>query len=204
MINNEVAVLLLAGGQSRRLGGGDKCLRSLEKEIILDKILQKILPQNKSIILNANGDPDRFSKYSFPIIQDTMDGYLGPLVGILSGMEWVRKNQKNKKYIVSIATDTPFFPYNLVEKLYSTAIARPEKIICASWQGRKNPVFAIWPISLIHDLRKDILSGSRKIDSWTYKYGVYAINFISPNDPFFNINTPEDLKLANEMVRGRK
>jgi molybdenum cofactor guanylyltransferase len=204
MINNEVTVILLAGGQSRRLGGGDKCLISLEKEIILDKILKKILPQNKSIILNANGDPDRFSKYSFPIIQDTMDGYLGPLVGILSGMEWVRKNQKNKKYIVSIATDTPFFPYNLVEKLYSTVVARPEKIICASWQGRKNPIFAIWPISLSDDLRKDILLGSRKIDSWTSKYGVYAINFVSPNDPFFNINTPEDLELANEMVGRRK
>jgi len=204
MIENDITILLLAGGQSRRLGGGDKCLQSLEKEIILDKILKNTLSQNKSIILNANGDPKRFSKYDFPIVEDTIDGYLGPLAGILSGMEWVRKNQKNKKYIVSIATDTPFFPHNLVSKLYNTVQCRPEKIICASWQGRTNPVFAIWPVSLSSYLRKDIFSGSRKIDAWTAKYGVYAINFVSPNNPFFNINTPEDLELANQMMRDKK
>ncbi|MDB4128046.1 molybdenum cofactor guanylyltransferase MobA [Hyphomicrobiales bacterium] len=204
MIDKEVTILLLAGGQSRRLGGGDKCLKILEKEVILDKILKKILPQNKSIILNANGDPNRFSKYSFPIVKDTIEGHLGPLVGVLSGMEWAKENQKNKKYIVSIATDTPFFPNNIVNKLYNTLKNRPEKIICASWQGRANPVFAIWPISLSHNLRADILSGARKIDSWTAKYGIYAVNFISPNDPFFNINTPEDLKLADQIMRAKK
>ena len=120
-------------------------------------------------------------------------------------MEWAKENQKNKKYIVSIATDTPFFPNNIVNKLYNTLKNRPEKIICASWQGRANPVFGIWSIDLMDKLEEDLTRGERKVEFWANSVGVKNIEMEFDNkDPFFNINTPEDLKKADQIMRAKK
>lgn len=202
MTASGVVGVLLAGGLARRMGGGDKPLRTLGGKPILDRVVARARPQVADLLLNVNGDPARFEGYGLPMAGDVIDGHAGPLAGILTGMEWARAAHPEVEWIVSFATDAPFLPGDLVAKLRAAAKGEDAEIACAMSGGRTHPVFALWPVALAGDLRTAMIDEDmRKIDAWTERYRIVHVEFpTDPVDPFFNINKPDNLAEAERLL----
>ena len=197
-----VGGIILAGGQARRMGGGDKCLSLIGKRTLLSIIIERAQDQVSSLILNANGDPNRFAVYSLPVLKDVIGGFYGPLAGILTGMEWLKDNKPRATWLVSFAGDAPFIPRNFVQTCLQNNQISDIEIICGRSSGRAHPVCSLWRVSLASELRKAIEEDEiRKIDAWTSNYSVYYQDFdADPIDPFFNINSENDLIVANTNI----
>lgn len=193
--------VVLAGGQARRLGGGDKALQELAGKPLLAHAIARLAPQVSNIIINANGDPARFDSFRRPVVADTVEGFAGPLAGVLAGMDWAAANVPDCEWIVTCATDAPFFPDDLVARL-SAAVSEGADMACAETNGRTHPVFGLWPVRLREDLRHAlVVEDIRKVDRWTARYGLAEVSFPAEVvDPFFNINRPEDIVEAERIV----
>jgi len=200
-----VTGVLLAGGLGRRMGGGDKPLKSLGGQPILDLVIERARPQVDALVLNVNGDTSRFSSYGLPIATDVIDDYAGPLAGILTGMEWSLSQVPDAEWMVSFATDAPFFPLDMVARLISETAKAGAEMACSQTRGRTHPVFALWPTRLAGELRDAMIKEDmRKIDLWTARYNILHVDFDGPEteiDPFFNINRPEDLLSAEDWLK---
>lgn len=194
--------VLLAGGQSSRMGGGDKTLRTLGGRPILEHIVERVRSQTTELILNANGDPARFAHLKLPVVADVVEGFAGPLAGILTALEWCRMERPRIEWVASFATDAPFLPLDLVARLANAVASDGADIACAKSDDRTHPVFAIWPVRLAGDLRRALIEEDmRKIDRWTERYRVAHVEFdCQPVDPFFNINRPENLTEAEKLL----
>jgi molybdopterin-guanine dinucleotide biosynthesis protein A len=197
-----VAGVLLAGGQARRMGGGDKCLRPLGGRPILARVIARAAPQVRALLLNANGDPGRFAAFGLPVAADLIAGFAGPLAGVLTGMAWARASRPDCPWIATVATDTPFFPLDLVARLLAAAEGEAAELACAASGGRSHPVFGLWPVRLADELRTAMLDQHiRKVDVWTARYRLIEVDFpTDPIDPFFNTNRPEDLAEAERLL----
>jgi molybdopterin-guanine dinucleotide biosynthesis protein A len=192
--------VVLAGGLSRRMGGGDKSLKLLAGQTILERVLSRAKPQVTSLVLNANGDAARFARFGLPVVADSVTGFAGPLAGVLAGLDWAAKEAKGASYVASFATDAPFFPLDLVKRLEAAVKGSTHDLACAASGGREHPVFGLWPVALREDLRKALADGMRKVDQWTARYRLARVEFsASPYDPFFNVNSPEDLAEAEKI-----
>ena len=196
-----VGGIILAGGQARRMGGGDKCLKLLSGQTLLSRIIGRVKPQISILILNANGNTERFLDYKLPTVSDVIGEFAGPLAGILTGMEWMRHHHQEVEWLVSIPGDAPFIPQDFVMRCLKAAWRTGTDIICAKSAGRAHPVCALWKVKLADELRLAIeRDGIRKIDKWSSNYLVHHEEFPTyPIDPFFNINSEEDLLLAEAM-----
>ncbi len=197
-----VAGVLLAGGRSRRMGGGDKCLRELAGRSILAHVIDRLQPQVGPLILNAAGDPARFAEFGLAVEPDTLGGYLGPLAGVLTGMLWATEHAQRCAYVVTVPTDAPFLPRDLVARFLAALETEGGELACAASGGRRHPVVGLWPVALADALRAAILDEEmRKIDRWTARYALCTVEFDDrPIDPFFNVNAPEDLARAEAFV----
>ena len=186
----DIVGALLAGGRARRMGGGDKCLRELAGKTLLAHVIERAGPQVPDLILNANGDPTRFAAYGLPVVADVVDGFAGPLAGVLTAMEWAANMRPDARYIATMATDAPFFPTDLVARLVAAVANETSALSCAMSGGRSHPVFGLWPVGLHADLRRAVVEeGVRKIDAWTARYRLVSVDFaVGDLDPFFNIN----------------
>jgi len=200
-----VVGVLLAGGKSRRMGGGDKNLRQLGGETILSRVVRQARPQVESLILNANGDASRFESYELPIVPDVVGDHAGPLAGVLTGMAWARENIPAAPWVVTFPTDAPFFPDDLVDSLRQAVDMAGDDLACAGSMGRPHPVFGLWPVWLYDSLHHAVVEeGVRKIDEWTARYRIVEVDFpADPIDPFFNLNSPEDLEAAEKLIAQR-
>ena len=194
--------VLLAGGRAQRMGGGDKCLRQLGGRTLLDHVIERARPQVETLLINANGDPNRFERFGLPVAADVVAGYAGPLAGILTGMTWALDNHPDCAWVASFATDAPFFPRDLVERMRAAVDGQPVDMVCACSGTREHPVFALWPVRLAGALQEAmVLEDMRKIDLWTARYRLAEVTFeTEPFDPFFNLNHPEDLEEAELLL----
>jgi molybdenum cofactor guanylyltransferase len=194
--------LLLAGGLSRRMGGGDKTLRALAGRPVLAHVIERIQPQVRRLCLNANGDPARFAAYRLPVVPDSVEGFAGPLAGVLAGMDWAAANAPDCPWMVSAPTDAPFLPRDLVARLLAPCLRGEADMSCATSAGQAHPVVGLWPVSARAELRRALVEEEiRKVDLWTARYRLAPVEFSSePVDPFFNANRPEDLAEAERLV----
>ena len=197
--------VILAGGLARRMGGGDKSLLSLgASSRVLDQVIARLGAQVDQLVLNANGDPARFDEFGLPVVADSLDGFLGPLAGVLAGLDYAAEHGFD--HVISVAADTPFFPTNLVSALETASkhMDVPIALAATKIEGGNTvrpPTFGLWPVALREDLRSALQDGLRKVVLWTDQHGAETHVFYSGEiDPFFNINTPEDLELANKMM----
>lgn len=199
----EVVGCILAGGLARRMGGGDKGLIELGGRLVLDHVLQRFKPQVSKIILNANGEPERFSSYALPVVPDTVEGFAGPLAGVLAGLTWASEHAPNAQWVATAATDTPFFPTDFVARLMTAIQDNDADMACACSGGRNHPVFGLWPVKLRHDLQHALVNDDiRKVDLWTARHKLVAVSFDDQaHDPFFNVNRPDDLNEAERIAR---
>jgi molybdopterin-guanine dinucleotide biosynthesis protein A len=194
-----VVAVLLAGGQGSRMGGGDKPLRLLGGRTLLDRAIDRIRPQVSAMVLNANGDPARFAAWNLPVVPDPIEGYAGPLAGILAGLRWAAGQGATD--VLSVPTDTPFLPGDLLARLQSARALAAVPLACAASGGWTHPVIGLWPVALADALEADLRAGMRKIDRWTAQHGVAHADFaMTPFDPFFNVNTPDELVLAESIM----
>lgn len=196
--------VILAGGQARRMGGGDKGALVIGGRSMLDRVIDRLGPQVDALVLNANGDADRFAEYGLPVIPDTLADYPGPLAGVLAGMQHAAG--QGYTHIATAAADTPFFPPDLVARLTRAAARAGTPIALAGTQedGRtsRHPTFGLWPVDLRADLQAALEGGLRKVVLWTDKHGAATAAF--DDHAFFNVNTPEDLTRAETMARDGK
>jgi molybdopterin-guanine dinucleotide biosynthesis protein A len=193
--------LVLAGGLARRMGGGDKALIRIGAQTILDRVLERLAPHCTGIILNANGDPARFARFGLPVVPDDVEGFAGPLAGILAGLDWAVRNAPGVAWLVSAPGDCPFLPRDLVARLHAARAAAETPLACAQSGMWRHPVVGLWPVALRDDLRGALLDeGLRKIEVWTARHGVALAAWpAEPVDPFFNVNTPEDAAEATRL-----
>ncbi len=198
---NNILGVLLAGGKSARMGGGDKCLAQLAGKTLLAHAIARAAPQVGALILSANGDAARFAEYGLPVVADSIGGFAGPLAGILSALEYAHTHHPACTHVISFATDTPFFPTDLVEHLFDAARERNLPLACAASGGRSHPVFGLTPVTLAGDLRNAMLHENiRKVDMWTARHGAAVADYqVLPFDPFLNINRPEELAQAERL-----
>ncbi len=196
--------VILAGGLSRRMGGGDKGLLELCGRSLLARVIERLRPQVAGLALNANGDAARFDAFGLPVVSDSVSGFAGPLAGVLAGLDWAA--DQGAGAIVTAAADTPFLPADLVPRLQQAAAGMAAPLALAATpdarRGRvRHPTFGLWPVVLREDLRAALDGGLRKVVLWTERHGAREAMFAPAGfDPFFNVNAPEDLARARAML----
>jgi molybdopterin-guanine dinucleotide biosynthesis protein A len=202
----KIVGLLLAGGQSRRMGGGDKALRVIGGIPLLERVIERMRPQVETLVLNANGDPARFASFALAVVPDSVPDYAGPLAGVLAGLDWTAEHRPDCTYVVSVATDAPFLPRDLVSRLVHGMEKSRADLACASSAGQPHPVIGLWPVRLREDLRHAVVDETvRKVDVWTARHRLATVPFHSePIDPFFNANRPEDLATATALLAAER
>lgn len=203
-----IAGVILAGGLARRMGGGDKAVREVVGKPLLAHVIDRLRPQVEALALNANGDPARFAEYGLPVFADTVDGFVGPLGGVLAGLRWAERN--GFTHIITAAADTPFFPPDLAQRLVEAAEREAQPIALAATTDPKrglseHPTFGLWPAALADNLEEALTVGQmRKVIVWTSRHGAARAVFDDAGAyPFFNVNTPEDLAEAERIARER-
>lgn len=197
--------VILAGGLATRMGGGDKGRLMLGRFSLIDRVIDRFAPQVADLALNANGDATRFADLRLPVLPDSVAEYPGPLAGVLAGLDWAAA--QGATHIVTAAADTPFLPQDLVPQLLLAAELQGTSIALAATQDAvrgpmRQPTFGLWPVALRDDLRGALADGIRKVVLWTDRHG--AANAVFPGepfDPFFNVNTPDDLIRAESIIR---
>jgi molybdopterin-guanine dinucleotide biosynthesis protein A len=200
--------LILAGGLARRMGGGDKGLKSILGETILSRVLKTIAPQCAGLVLNANGDHERLTGLGFPIVADDVPDFAGPLAGILAGLDWIAAHEPDVELAVTAPTDTPFLPGDLVTRLDAARSAAQADLAIATSGGSTHPVVALWPVDIRHDLRRALVDEKiHKMGRFIDRHKVASADWpLQPYDPFFNVNEPADLiaaeKIAADYLRG--
>jgi molybdopterin-guanine dinucleotide biosynthesis protein A len=194
--------IVLAGGLARRMGGGDKPMRSIGGQSILSRVVTRITPQCEMLILNANGDPARFAGFGLPVIADDVADFPGPLAGILAGLDWIATHRPDVAWMLSVAGDCPFLPRDLVARLHGARIAENAQLAVAASAGQAHPVIGLWDASLRHALRDALVNeGVRAVGRWTSRYRLATVEWpADPVDPFFNANTAEDLAEAERLA----
>ena len=199
--------IILAGGKATRMGGGDKGRLEIGGQSLLQRVIKRLGPQVGALALNANGDPARFADTGLPVLADSLADHPGPLAGVLAGLDWAAGMGADR--IVTVAADTPFYPTDLVVRLEAEAEGMEAPLVLAASRDAetgkiwRQPTFGLWPVALRDDLRAALEGGLRKVVLWTDQHGGREAVFEGAGrDPFFNINTPEDLAMARALVQG--
>ena len=225
-----IAGIILAGGLSRRMfpgrsgasadgalagrsgasadapGGGDKSLLDIAGKPMLAHVIERLRPQVGVMAINANGDPARFAAFGLPVVPDTIEGFVGPLAGVLAGMRWASKTTTDARWIASVSADAPLLPHDVVDRLRDAVETRGNSIAIAQSGGELHPVIGLWPVALADDLDAALRSGLRKVLHWTDRHGTVPVDFAFIDiagrsvDPFFNANTPEELDEARRLL----
>jgi molybdopterin-guanine dinucleotide biosynthesis protein A len=206
--------------------GGDKGLLDLAGKPMLAHVIERLRPQVGRMVINANGDPARFAPFGLPVVADTIEGFVGPLAGVLAGMRWSAANSPEATHVASVSADAPFLPRDLVERLAEAVMGSDpshrsagsirgaeregsdpaRSIALASSSGELHPVIGLWPVALADDLEAALRAGVRKVLAWTDRHGTVPVEFPFIEmkgrriDPFFNANTPEELEEARALL----
>jgi molybdopterin-guanine dinucleotide biosynthesis protein A len=205
---NSIGGVILAGGLSRRMGGGDKGLLDIAGKPMLAHVIERLAPQVGGMVINANGDPARFSAFELPIAADPVAGFVGPLAGVLAGMRWAAQEMPDTRHIVTVSADAPFVPPDLVARLAEALPDPRQSIALAQSADGLHPVIGLWPVALADDLETALNHGVRKVLDWTDRHGRVSVMFgpvtLSGQnvDPFFNANTPDELAEARRLLAG--
>ena len=190
--------MILAGGKSRRMNFNDKSLQKINKYSLIDRVIVRAKKQVDYLLINSNSDHIKNNYNEYIVIKDTIKGNLGPLAGVLSGLEWIKKKDSEINWLITFPVDSPFFPTDLVDIFLSHV--NEEQIIVAESNSRIHPVFAMWNKNLIPYLKETLNNRTLKIDEFTKNFKMKVVKFpFIDYDPFFNINNQDDLIKAKKI-----
>ena len=206
MFESEIPAVILSGGQSRRMDGNDKAFLSIANQNLLEMVVGRLIRQTPKVAINTSSNNPKYVQHGLPILRDHFGGFWGPLSGILTAMIWA--NDMGYEKVATVAVDTPLFPENLLDKLdQKMGLSNSDIVFAASVSEHKrgkvlHPVFGLWKTFLFEDLRKQLEKGVRKITCWSERHKASSVCFSDERiDPFFNINTPQDIILLKEYLR---
>ena len=202
MSEDNILGAILAGGQSKRMGK-DKLFLELNNKKLIEHTIDKVKKYLKKVIIITNHDNEFFSKNNLTTVKDCIEGQLGPLVGILTAMKWAKENLSKCSWIATFPCDTPFFPESIIKSFIEESKKKESLILCASSHGRKHNIFGLWSLDLYDKLKDDLINKKvRKVQDWTEKNKIKNLEFTFKDyDPFFNINTEEDLEFAKKLSK---
>ena len=202
MSEDNILGAILAGGQSKRMGK-DKLFLELNNKKLIEHTIDKVKKYLKKIIIITNQDNEFFFKNNLTTVKDCIEGQLGPLVGILTAMKWAKENSRKYSWIATFPCDTPFFPESIIKSFIEESEKKESLILCASSHGRKHNIFGLWSLDLYDKLKDDLINKKvRKVQDWTEKNKIKNLEFTFKDyDPFFNINTKEDLEFAKKLSK---
>ena len=202
MSEDNILAAILAGGQSKRMGK-DKLFLEFNNKKLIEHTIDKVKKYLKKVIIITNQDNEFFSKNNLITVKDCIEGQLGPLVGILTAMKWAKKNLSKCSWIATFPCDTPFFPESIIKNFIEESEKKESLILCASSHGRKHNIFGLWSLDLYDKLKDDLVNKKvRKVQDWTEKNKIKNLEFTFKDyDPFFNINTQEDLEFAKKLSK---
>jgi len=202
MSEDNILGAILAGGQSKRMGK-DKLFIEFNNTKLIEHTIDKVKKYLKKVIIVTNQDNEFFSKNNLTTVKDCVEGQLGPLVGILTAMKWAKENLSQCSWIATFPCDTPFFPESIIESFIEESEKKESLILCASSHGRKHNIFGLWSLDLYEKLKDDLINKKvRKVQDWTEKNKIKNLEFkFKDYDPFFNINTEEDLEFAKKLSK---
>jgi molybdenum cofactor guanylyltransferase len=195
--------LILDGGLARRMDGADKGLVPLAGKPMLAYVIERLRPQCGALAINANGDPARFASFGLPVVADDPPDFAGPLAGVLAGLDFCARRAPRLTHVASLPADTPFAPGDFVARLHQARLASEAKIAVAASGGRTHHVAALWPVDLASALRRALVEERlSKVETFLARFPTAVVEWPSePFDPFFNVNTPDDLALAEATMR---
>ena len=195
--------LILDGGLARRMGGADKGLVTLAGRPMLAHVIERLRPQCAELAISANGDPARFARFGLPVVADDPPDFLGPLAGVLAGLDFCARRAPGMAHLATLPADAPFAPKDFVARLHEARRASGAVIAVAASGGRVHHVAAVWPVALAAELRRALADeGLRKVESFAERFSVAVVDWpCEPADPFFNVNTSEDLARAEALIR---
>jgi len=202
MSEHNILGAILAGGQSKRMGK-DKLFLELNNKKLIEHTIDKVKKYLKKIIIITNQDNEFFFKNNLTTVKDCVEGQLGPLVGILTAMKWAKENLSKCSWIATFPCDTPFCPESIIKSVIEESEKKESLILCASSHGRKHNIFGLWSLDLYDKLKDDLINKKvRKVQDWTEKNKIKNLEFTFKDyDPFFNINTQEDLEFAKKLSK---
>jgi len=202
MSEDNILGAILAGGQSKRMGK-DKLFLEFNNKKLIEHTIDKVKKYLKKVIIITNQDNEFFSKNNLTTVKDCNEGQLGPLVGILTAMKWAKENLSKCSWIATFPCDTPFFPESIIKRFIEESEKKESLILCASSHGRKHNIFGLWSLDLYDKLKDDLINKKvRKVQDWTEKNKIKNLEFkFKDYDPFFNINTEEDLEFAKKLSK---
>lgn len=194
--------IILAGGLARRMGGVDKALVEIGGKPALTRLVERLAPQCVGLALNANGDLSRFARFGLPVVSDDVEGFAGPLAGVLAGLDYVARIHPHIAAVASVPADTPFIPLDLLERLARERTAAGADIATAASGGCVHHAVALWPVTLRETLRHALVEENvRKVSAFIERYRVATVEWtVEPYDLFFNINTPDELARAEALA----
>lgn len=203
MTAQPVIGLILAGGLARRMGGGDKPMRMIAGKTLLARVIERLAPQCERLVLNANGDPQRFAATGLQVVADSIEGFAGPLAGILAGLDFVASRYPTAELMLSAAGDCPFLPRDLVTRLAGARVAEDAEIAVAASGDETHHTIALWPVKLREALRQALTQENiRAVHRFTARHRLAVVHWPAmPFDPFFNANTEADLAIAEQITR---
>ena len=200
MDHNNILGTVLAGGKSQRFGE-DKSQVKLAGKLLIDHMLTEIIDEFKELLIVSNNKINFHNSEKISIIEDFEKGH-GPLGGVLSAMKWIKENQKDYKWIATFPVDTPFFRKEILEEFIKQIDENEGSLFFIKSNNTRHNIFGLWSMKLLDQLENDLEKGARKVEMWANSIGVKTINMEFPNqDPFFNINTKEDLEQAKELLK---
>ena len=202
MSEHNILGAILAVGQSKRMGK-DKLFLQLNNKKLIEHTIDKVKKYLRMIIVITNQDNEFFFKKNLTTVKDCIEGQLGPLVGILTAMKWAKENLSKCSWIATFPCDTPFFPESIIKSFIEESEKKESLILCASSHGRKHNIFGLWSLDLYDKLKDDLINKKvRKVQDWTEKSKIKNLEFkFKDYDPFFNINTKEDLEFAKKLSK---
>ena len=202
MSEHNILGAILAGGQSKRMGK-DKLFLELNNKKLIEHTIDKVKKYLKKIIIITNQENEFFSKNNLTTVKDCIEGQLGPLVGILTAMKWAKENLNKCSWVATFPCDTPFFPESIIKSFIEESKKKESLILCASSHGRKHNIFGLWSLDLYDKLKDDLINKKvRKVQDWTEKNKIKNLEFTFKDyDPFFNINTEQDLEFAKKLSK---
>lgn len=209
-MNDEMPIVgvLLAGGQSRRMGGADKPLQMLGGRPLLTHVIERLTPQVAGMVINANGEASRFAAFHLPVVADSIGEFAGPLAGVHAGLAWVRANRPGIEHVVTVTADTPFLPVDLVSRFLASLNPNRTLLVARSEEGL-HPAIGLWPVSMVTALEESLKQGARKASAFVEERRAIEVFFPRIEiggrliDPFFNINSPADLAEADALLKPR-
>ena len=202
MSEHNILGVILAGGQSKRMGK-DKLFLEFDNKKLIEHTIDKVKKYLRKVIIITNQDNAFFLKKNLTTVKDCIEGQLGPLVGILTAMKWAKENLRECSWIATFPCDTPFFPESIIKNFIEESKKKESLILCASSHGRKHNIFGLWSLDLYDKLKDDLTNNKvRKVQDWTEKNRIKNLEFkFKDYDPFFNINTEEDLEFAKKLSK---